>query len=227
VIAKAEKTAKFSAWFDNRLNPAILDKFAKFMRGKTLWAEFFSVFLVAGGLIIEFGASRVAYGISDLQVSNARLKTAKLEQTSEELRQSNNLLALKVLKYITVDETQFAAALKGKPKKDVIILYPPDNEHAYALAETFKMGFEDANWTVLECRPYSEKDILPVFRKQLVFGNVENLPISTRLGVTTIGSIALIENKVSIESWRDWPAGRQDLRLLIYDLRLKRKFSRF
>jgi hypothetical protein len=26
--------------------------------------------------------------------------------------------------------------------------------------------------------------------------------------------------------WRDWPAGRQDLRFTIADLRLKRKFSR-
>jgi hypothetical protein len=117
----------------------------------------------------------------------------------ENLRADDNWLFWKVAKVVTVEPQKFAAALNGKPKKDIIILYPPDNDHAQNLAKMFELGFLYAKWKVLECRPYDEKDILPVFT-QLHFS--EYMTLSMKLGVTTIGSVSLIQNEVSLESMR-------------------------
>lgn len=193
VITKAEKIPKFSAWFDNRLNPALLDNFAAFMRGKELWAEFISVFLVAGGLIIEFGASHVAYGISDLENAtlnqkaadawvlaenasrtNAQLVASNLalkKELDEEEQYSALTIRMKLIRprWFLFDEKKFIADLAGRPKGSVSVFVTSGNKADSILALKIENALTNAGWTVIPSAPVT--DDLLVKRPDFAVGN--------------------------------------------------------
>jgi hypothetical protein len=107
ILLESNEKQYLREWWDFRLNPKLFNPIwgwiLKWCKSRKLRIEFFSIVLVFGGLVIEFGASHKAYIASDSLTESLRAQTAQanLLSTSNELQvailTSNNLVLQKEL----------------------------------------------------------------------------------------------------------------------------------
>lgn len=139
--------------------------------------------ILLAGLALEFLSAGKVTTIKDLEVArlgkeaaDAKLEVARLTTPRPE----------------KFNAEAFKAALKGKPKIQVELLYQAEDSDSFLLEVTIKHCLNAEGWTVLGPRPVKADDIPP--------GNIgsdyKNSPLIFRMGAAGVG-MAITANRLT------------------------------
>jgi len=142
-------------------------------------AKLIAAFLVALGVVIEFGGDWVAkpfektiedarkleLGELHKQSDEAKRETARLSAEAETARKETAQAKLELEQLRAkvgprnINATKFLEELSGKPTAPVEILFPKENGEAFGLAMQFRDLLRTAGWTVPEPKPIPPNEI--------------------------------------------------------------------
>jgi hypothetical protein len=143
------------------------------------------------GLGLEYFAQARAQYIKDAETSRMAMVAANAQERAASLEKEAAMARLELSRLTSprtekFDRDAFKAALRGKPKTKVELLFPPQDADSYFLCTVLRSCLAEEGWSALE-RVITEEDI-PA-------GKINRqAPLVVRAGVGT-GGVGLLASK--------------------------------
>jgi len=129
------------------------------------WPRLVFIIMVVAGLLGEFLSDGGVFVFSRHLQTIADSEIAELTKENTAAKKELEATFMRTRPRMIFGNKELQAALAGKPKADVEILFKPEDEEAYTLGMQIRARLTDvgsgAGWTVSVFRPLRQSDALP------------------------------------------------------------------